>query len=185
MVRPLVTGPSRLDRCVPVALAAVASGHRASYELRIPPSQKEAVAAGENGGGRSIQRCDAAVGRIMARDRCRFFSGSGVAATVGRATAQMADILNGTWYSTQASATPPRASAIPAAGQCHWYSTQAAGKCNTTSDVLGRDCWWREVSQLAAVSAAPSQMWQCEPSPGADVAGARPVPVQTWQRWFR
>ena len=59
-----------------------------------------------------------------------FFSGLGLSAYVQKAAGQLSEIMNGTWY-----------------------STQAAGECTEPGDVLGKDCWWRVIEQTRAVNA--------------------------------
>lgn len=56
-----------------------------------------------------------------------YFTGLGVKAFVQFASGQVSEIMNGTWY-----------------------STQAPGQCNSTG-VLGKDCWWRLKEQTAQV----------------------------------
>ena len=58
---------------------------------------------------------------------------------------------------------PPRPSLPPplqrAAGQLSeimngtWYSTQRKGQCTHPSQVIGKDCWWREVEQTRMINA--------------------------------
>jgi hypothetical protein len=34
-----------------------------------------------------------------------------------------------------------------------WYSTQRKGQCTHPSQVIGKDCWWREVEQTRMINA--------------------------------
>lgn len=56
------------------------------------------------------------------------FAGMGLVGFVQKASGEISEIMNGTWY-----------------------STQHLGKCNSSTDLLGRDCWWREIEQVAQV----------------------------------
>lgn len=59
-----------------------------------------------------------------------FSTGSGPSAIIQKAIGKLSDNMNGTWY-----------------------STQEVGRCKGPDDVLGKDCWWREVEQVAQVNA--------------------------------
>jgi len=57
-----------------------------------------------------------------------FYSGTGVKAFVERATGELSDLMNGTWY-----------------------STQKGGECKE-GQAIGRDCWWRVLKQQRQVN---------------------------------
>jgi len=59
-----------------------------------------------------------------------FFTGLGLPAFIERATGQLSDLMNGTWFSTQGS------------GECR------------AGERLGKECWWRQVERLRNVNAS-------------------------------
>ena len=98
-----------------------------------------------------------------------FFTGTGPAAFVQRATGALSEIMNGRYTTTfvitlslslSTSFASPLAFSLLSSLSSHclfsqgtWFSTQAVGRCNTSEQVIGKDCWWREVETKRSVNA--------------------------------
>ena len=82
-----------------------------------------------------------------------YFSGLGLVAFVQKAAGDLSDLMNGTWY-----------------------STQRPGQCNSSTDVIGTDCFWREVEQVAQVRESQLLMFLCV---------GRSVVVDDWSTFRR